>query len=221
MKNLEISARTVEEAIQEALNQLGLSREKVEITVLKEGKQGLLGLGAEEAKISVRPITSMTTDDKSNISNTAKSVLETLLAKMGINASVLSAKPLAETEEVDSPIAFDIEGEDLGILIGRRGQTLACLQYIVRIITAHQTNSWTPIFIDVEGYKQRHYQSLQTLALNIAKQVKAEMAPFKLEPMSAYERRIVHLTLADNPDVLTRSIGEGENRRVVILPKEQ
>jgi spoIIIJ-associated protein len=222
MKNLEISAKTVEEAIQEALNQLGVRREEIEITVLKEGKHGLLGLGAEEAKIRVKPLVSMT-KGKSDINKKAKRVLETLLAKMGIIASVepTTKLPVEIDKEAAVPIAFDIKGEDLGILIGRRGQTLSCLQHIVRLIIAHQTNAWIPIIIDVEGYKQRHYKSLQTLALNIAEQVKSEGTSFRLEPMSAYERRIVHLTLADHPDVTTQSIGDGEARRVVILPKKQ
>ncbi len=181
-----------------------------------------MGLGTEEVRIRVKPLVSMT-EEKSNIAETAKSVLETLLAKLEITASVEpNTKPFVEGGgEADVPIAFDIKGEDLGILIGRRGQTLACLQYIVRIITASQMKAWTPIVIDVEGYKQRHYESLRTLALRIAEQVKSSRVSFRLEPMSPYERRIIHLTLAEHPDVTTESIGEGEARKVVILPKNQ
>jgi len=161
-------------------------------------------------------------EENSHIADKAKGVLETLLDKMGVNASVIPhSEPFIEQEEepVTSPIAFDIKGEDLGILIGRHGQTLASLQSIVRLITTRQTQSWVPIVIDVEGYKQRRYQSLKTLAWRIAEQVKERKTPFKLEPMPAYERRIVHITLANDPDVTTDSIGEGETRRVVISLK--
>ena len=221
MESLEISAKTVEEAIQRALEQLGVSREEVEVTVIKEGKPGILGLGAEEAKVRVRPLVPMTKKE-SDIAETAKSVLETLLDLMGVKASVeLHTEPFVEEEEAAAPIALDIKGDDLGILIGRRGQSLSCLQYIVRLIITHQRQAWVPIVIDVEGYKQRRYESLRALAWRIAEQVKVMGVPFTLEPMPAYERRIIHLTLANQPDVTTQSVDEGEARKVVILPKEQ
>ena len=125
-----------------------------------------------------------------------------------------------EEEEVAPPIAFDVKGDDLGILIGRRGQTLASLQYIIRLIVGHQTETWIPIDIDVEGYKQRRYKALQILAQRMAEQVEIRGVPFTLEPMPAYERRIIHLTLADHPGVTTESTGMGESRKVVIRPNE-
>lgn len=156
----------------------------------------------------------------SDITEVAKSVLETLITKLGVVASVVpQAKPVAGGEEAATSIDLDIKGEDLGILIGRRGQTLACLQYLVRLIVGYQTEAWVPIIIDVEGYKQRRYEALQALAWRLAEQVKARKVPFTLEPMLAYERRIIHLALADHADVITESIGEGEARRVVIRPK--
>ena len=161
-------------------------------------------------------------EKEGNMIEVAKDVLETLLTMMGVTASVVpQAAPLVDEKEgATAPIAFDIEGDDLGILIGRHGQTLSCLQYIVRLIVAHQTEAWVPITIDVEGYKQRRYEALQALAWRMAEQVKARRVSVTLKPMSAYERRIIHLTLADHPDVTTQSIGEGEARRVVIWPKE-
>ncbi|MFC2017371.1 RNA-binding cell elongation regulator Jag/EloR [Chloroflexota bacterium] len=222
MESLEISGKTVEEAIQRALEQLGIGREEVEVTVLKEGKPGILGLGAEEARIRVRSLVKMP-EKESDIAGVAERVLEALLTMMGVAASIVpQAKPFVGGEEdVAAPIALDIKGDDLGILIGRHGQTLSCLQYIVRLIVGPQTQAWVPISIDVEGYKQRRYEALQALAWRMAEQVKAKGVPFALEPMSAYERRIVHLTLAEHPDVTTQSIGEDEARKVVILPKEQ
>jgi len=161
-------------------------------------------------------------ENRGDIAEAAKGVLEVLLTMMGVVGSVVpQAKPFVEGEEATAPIAFDIKGDDLGILIGRRGQTLSCLQYIVRLIIGHQMKVWEPIIVDVEGYKQRRYEALQALAWRMAEQVKAKGVPFTLEPMSAYERRIIHLALAEHPDVITQSTGEGEARKVVILPKGQ
>ncbi len=162
-------------------------------------------------------------EKENDIAEAVKRVLEALLTRMGVTASIVpQAKPFVEGEEgVIAPIALDIKGDDLGILIGRRGQTLSCLQYIVRLIVGHQTKAWMPIIVDVEGYKQRRYEALRALAWRMAEQVKANGTPFTLEPMPAYERRIVHLALTEHPDVTTQSIGEGEARKVVILPKEQ
>lgn len=221
MESLEIHAKTVGEAVQHALAQLGVSREEVEITVVKEGKSGILGLGAEEAVVRVQRV-GIPAKKETDITEVARSTLERLLALTGVAGSVeLQPQFLTEEEKGSSgAIAFDIKGEDLGILIGRWGQTLSALQYIVRLIVGHQTKSLVPIALDVGGYKQRRYQALQALAERFAEQVKVRGTPFTLRPMSANERRIIHLTLADHPDVTTESIGQGEARRVVILPKE-
>jgi spoIIIJ-associated protein len=157
--------------------------------------------------------------DITRVTEVAKDILETLVTMMGVEASVEPEVKPAVGEETPPSINLDIKGDDLGILIGRRGQTLACLQYIVRLIVGHQTEVWVPIIIDVEGYKQRRYEALRALAWRLAEQVKARGVPFTLEPMLAYERRIIHLALADHSDVTTESIGEGEARRVVIRPK--
>jgi len=193
----------------------------VEVTVVKEGRHGILGLGAEEARVRVRSLVRVP-GEESDIAEAAKEVLETLLARMGVVASVVSqTKPPVEGGEgASSVITLDVTDDDLGILIGRRGQTLSSLQYIVRLIVAHQAKAWVPIVIDVEGYKQRRYGALQALARRMAEQVKVKGRPFALEPMPAYERRIIHITLADDPDVITESIGEGEARKVVIMSKE-
>ena len=221
MQNLEIQAKTVEEAIQHALEQLGVTREEVKVTVVREGKTGILGVGAEEAIVRVGPLAAVSRE-KGNIAEIVEDILETLLTRMGIDASVAQAEPFVEGEEGDiAPIAFDISGDDMGILIGRHGQTLAGLQYIVRLMVSHQTKEWLPIVIDVEGYKERRYRTLQTLARNMAEQVKVSGTSFTLEPMSAYERRVVHLALADHTNVTTESIGQGESRKVVISPRGQ
>lgn len=218
MESLEVSAKTVEEAIHLALEQLGVSQKEVAVTVIKEGKAGILGLGSEEAVVRVALLAGVPKTE-GDIPQRAKEVLENIMAAMGVEASVaVKVEPGVEEESTD-PITLDIEGDDLGILIGRRGQTLASLQYIVRLIMAHQMKAWLPITIDVEGYKQRRYQALQDLAWRLAEQVQAKNAPFTLEPMPAYERRIIHLTLAEHPGVSTYSVGAGESRKVVIEPK--
>ena len=193
----------------------------MEVTIVKEAKHGILGLGAEEATVRVQSLVKVP-EEESDIAGIAKGILETLLVRMGVAASVVSqTEPSAEGGQGDSGvITLDVTGDDLGILIGRRGQTLSSLQYIVRLIVAHQEKARVPIVIDVEGYKQRRYGALQALAWRVAEQVKDKGRSFALEPMPAYERRIIHLTLADNPDVITESSGEGEARKVVIMPKK-
>jgi len=192
----------------------------VEVSVVKEGKSGvLLGVGAEEAVVRVTPLTSEKGAEV-DISGKVQSVIEELLDRLDVTASVVSyVPPFAEgTDDTSAPIGFHIKGDDLGILIGWRGQTLSTLQYIVRLIVAQQTKIWQPITIDIEGYKQRRYETLKSLALRIAERVGYGGQPFTLEPMPAYERRIIHLTLADHPGVTTQSIGWGESRKVVIQP---
>ena len=218
-ESMESSASSVEEAIKQALNQLGVTREKVRVTVLDEGKRGVLGLGSEPARVRVELLEPAAGNDDS-LNEVARAVLEALLAGMDIEAAVeTQVQPAVGEGEIAAPIAFDIRGDDLGILIGRRGQTLSCLQFMVRLIVGHQTKTWVPITVDVEGYRLRRSEKLMALAGRLAEQVRTRRSPFTLEPMLAYERRIIHLALADHPDVTTESIGEGEARRVVIRLK--
>jgi len=214
MKELELSAKTVEEAIQTALVELSVTEDQVEVVVLRKGKSGVLGVGAEEARIKV------TLRDQyqknGNVAEVALEVLKTLIDTMGILAEI-NVTHAAGTE---LPVALAIEGDDLGILIGRRGQTLASLQYIVRLIVAEKLKMWFPINVDVAGYKKQRYESLWSLALRLADQVEASGHSITLEPMPADERRIIHLALSDHPDVVTQSDGEGTDRKVAILLKK-
>jgi spoIIIJ-associated protein len=214
MKELEVSGKSVDEAIQTALEQLGVSEDKVEVTVLKKGRSGVLGMGVEEAKIKVR--LKLEPDEKADAVEVAKEVLETLIKLMKITAEVSVLQ--ANTGEL--PVTLNIEGEDLGVLIGRRGQALVSLQYVVRLIVAEKLKVWIPINVDIAGYKKRRYESLQNLALRLAEQVKRSRRLIMLEPMPADERRIIHLALADHPDVTTQSMGEGDMRKVAILLKK-
>jgi len=160
--------------------------------------------------------------NEKDVTETAQDILEKLLELMGVSASVTPVSGFITEGEEGAPagITLDVNGDDMGVLIGRRGQTLACLQYLVRLIIGHQTMEWPPIIIDVEGYKRRRYEALQALASRMAEQVKERGMPFALEPMSAFDRRIIHLALKEHPDVTTQSSGEGEERKVVIIPRE-
>lgn len=150
----------------------------------------------------------------------AREVLERLLRLMDIEAEVTPSEAFSENtgDGVTTSIGLNIEGEDLGILIGRRGQTMGALQHIVRIITAQNMQITIPIVIDVEGYKERRCEGLRALAVRLADQVKTKKIPFAMEPMPAFERRVVHLALADRKDVTTESTGLGMSRKVVIKP---
>jgi spoIIIJ-associated protein len=220
MDVLEVNAKTPEEAIEKALDEMGVSREDVKITILSEGKSGgLFGIGAEDARVRVERIMPDAVP-ANDINVTAAEILQQLIGLLEVDGQVISATyPDESGDQPAASIAFNIEGDDLGILIGRRGQTLAALQYILRLIVGHKTQTWIPIIVDAEGYKERRYEALKSLAIRMADHVKTRGAPFTLEPMPPYERRIVHLALADNPAVFTESIGEGESRKVVIRPK--
>jgi spoIIIJ-associated protein len=163
-----------------------------------------------------------TPESQNEVFKTAKQILEELLALMDLSGTVMPSDEFTTTDENGnfSSIGLNIEGEDLGILIGRRGQTLVSLQYIVRLIISHKIQFQMPIVLDVEGYKQRRCEGLRLLANKLADQVKTRKEPFTMEPMPAFERRIIHLALADHPDVVTESIGVGEARKVVITPKK-
>jgi spoIIIJ-associated protein len=209
----------VEEATRIALLQLGVAREEVDIVVLKKGKSGVLGVGAEDAKIKV-----VLLDDEeqqpgavSDAAGTARQVLSDILRAMGIQATV----DVSGSGDDGVPVTLNIEGDDLGVLIGRRGQALSSLQYLVRLIVAEKLKKWISVNVDVDWYKKRHYESLKKLTLRLAEQVARRRRPITMEPMPPDERRIVHITLADDPDVMTQSTGEGDGRRVVIQARKK
>jgi spoIIIJ-associated protein len=152
----------------------------------------------------------------------AKEIVRELLTHMGVEADVLAVdNPSTMTlDEEDPPTIFiDILGHDLGMLIGRRGDHLSQLQYLVNLIANRRLDTWTRVVIDVEGYRTRREESLVGLAERVARQVTRSRRPIMLEPMPPNERRIVHLTLRSNPDVMTESTGEGNLRRVTVQPR--
>lgn len=215
-RSVEASGNTIEEATEKALAQLGASREEVEIQILSQGGRRLLGLGTQEARVRV---TLRPPKPEEEVTLVANEVLERLLAGMGIEAQV-RLRP-TDLSEGPNPIVLDITGENLGILIGRRGETLLALQYITRLIVNRRLHQWAEIIVDVEGYKKRRESSLTQLALRMADRATLLGKAVSLEPMPAHERRIIHLALRDHEKVTTESVGEGDLRKVVIFPRER
>jgi len=208
MDELEITADTVEEATEEAERRLGMKRDQFEVEVVSEGKSGILGIGTEEAVIKVKPLP----PPEGDLVEIAKEILNKLLDLLEVTAEV-------EVLPDQIPVTFNITGDDLGILIGRHGQTVASLEYIAKLIVAGRLADWQPFSIDVGGYRERRRSSLEELALHLAEQVKLGQRAITLESMPARERRIIHLALAEHPEVVTHSVGVGEDRKVVISPK--
>lgn len=214
----EFSAKTVDQAIEKGLAELGLAREAVQVQVVREGSRGILGIGGEDTLVRLTPIAVSESASKSDDTGAmASEVLETLLAKMGLKARV-EASP---DDASDSPNAFvlNLLGDDLGVLIGRRGETLRDLEYVTRLMVAQKTSKQAKLSVDVEGYRTRRERVLRELAKRMAARVEDSRQPITLEAMPPNERRIIHLALRDHPTVRTNSIGEGEHRRVMILNK--
>jgi spoIIIJ-associated protein len=155
-----------------------------------------------------------------DVTKVAIEILERLLTLMHIDARVTSRPPVTPGDGVGMVTAvLDVHGDDLGMLIGRRGETLAALQYVVNLMLQRRLHSRVMVGIDVGGYRRRREESLRNLANRLADRVRATGQSITMEPMPPNERRIVHIALQDNPNVLTVSIGEGEGRKVAITPR--
>jgi len=189
------------------------------VIVLTKGRSGFLGLGAEEAMVRVRKLPSK--EEERSLVILAEEILRKLLSLMKVPASIgVQESSLSQGVGGHSPVTLNITGEDLGILIGRRGQTLSSLQYLLYLMLGHQMKARVPLVIDVEGYRERRVEALRRLALHMAEQVSATGQSVTMEPMPASERRIIHLALQDYSGVTTESIGQGESRRVNILSQK-
>ncbi len=226
VESVDASGKTVEEAIEKALAEIGLERTQVEVEIVREGRAGILGIGGEDARVIVRAKSQASTvDERPRLEETeddiafAVEVLKKLLDLMNIDASVRVRQPetLGDGAAIVKTV-LDISGDDLGILIGRRGDTLSSLQYLVNLIVGRKLKARASFGVDVAGYRRRREQSLRSLAEHMAERVRATHQMVTLEPMPPNERRIVHLALAQDETVITESIGEGENRKVVIRP---
>jgi spoIIIJ-associated protein len=224
-RSVEVSGRTVDEAIDKGLEELGADLDQVETEVLSQGSRGILGLGAEQARVRVTLIEAPaypteeaaeeSWEAREEVSEVAVEVLGDLLRHMGIRATVVVREP---SDDRSMPVVLDVQGDDLGILIGRQGDTLRDLQYITRLIASRKLQRWVNVVVDVAGYKKRRERVLTELAERMAERVIADGRPLSLEPMPAHERRIVHIALRDHEQVTTESTGEGQRRKVVISP---
>ena len=207
------SARSVEEAEELALKELGVDRNEVEVEVLSRGKAGFLGIGAEQARVRVTKIAEGS--PSGNSASLAIDVINKTLSAAGVN--VVSTVRSAYDPDVRGPI-IDINGDDSGLLIGRRGQTLQALQFLVNLMVRNQNGEDVRVAIDVEGYRQRREATLKDMANKVASRAIQTGRNIVLEPMSASDRRIIHMALSDNPSVSTESVGFGEDRKVTIFP---
>ncbi len=273
---VDITASTVEEAIDTGLEMLGLTRSQAEVEILAHPRAKILGFGGRDALVrikkqgfvvpepveekkeepkpaspaptaepkkqapkpvakaeptpkkapeaapaAVKPADQGDLSEDDQVVAVAIEVVTELLEKMRIQAEV-SAHFVEPEDELDEKLLWvDVEGNDLSILIGRRSETLNALQYISSLIINKQMGKLIPLMIDVQGYRDRRTNQIKGLALRMAEQCVKQNRRQMLEPMSAHERRIVHLALRNHPDVYTESVGEGSSRKVTILPKNK
>ena len=202
---VEASGRTVGEAIEQGLASLGLDRSRVEVEVLDEGSRGLLGLGGREARVRLTV--------RSSTAGTADAVVRKILSLMGISADV-------KAEEGPESIRVNLEGADVGPLIGKHGQTLGALETLLALMVGRKTGAPVRVELDAEGYRERRQASLEDLARRTAERAARQGREIALTPMGPRDRRIVHVVLQDHPLVSTVSRGERDMRRVVIMPKD-
>ena len=206
MEFIEISAKTVADAVTLACQQLAITSEKLEYEVVDEGKAGILGFGAKPAIIKARV--------KATLEDSVKFFLNDVFAAMNIEVVVN-----VEYDEKERNMNIDLAGEDMGMLIGKRGQTLDSLQYLVSLVVNKETEEYVRVKVDTENYRERRKATLENLAKNMAHKVKRIRRSVSLEPMNPYERRIIHAALQDDKYVTTHSEGDEPYRRVVITPK--
>ncbi len=245
---IEAIGLTVEDAIARGLDALNARREQVIVEVIDQGGRAAPGQRPREARVrltlkpeppepvppqpahplqpaqaeSAAPLAP--SGQEEDLLRLAQSTLQEILSKLRIRGRVQARYAQAadeEDEEEGVPIVLDIRGDDLGVLIGRRGETLAALQYLTRLIVSNKVNGNVNLVVDVESYKARREQQLRQLALRMAERVATTRKPVALEPMPPYERRIIHLALRDHPVVTTESVGRDEERKVTIILKSR
>ena len=201
------TGKTVDEAVEEALKALKISREDAEIEVIEEGSRGFLGMfGAKEAVVKVKK--------KFDPEKTAKTFLKEMFISMGLIVNI-------DTTLKEKQLEIKISGDDMGIIIGKRGQTLDAIQYLVNLVVNKGTAPYISVTLDTENYRERRKETLESLAFNLAKKVKHTGKNVVLEPMNPYERRIIHSALQNDRYVTTYSEGDEPYRNVVIALKEK
>lgn len=207
MEFIEVSAKTVADAITEACQKLEVTSDKLEYVVVEEGSSGFLGIGSKPAVIKAKT--------KSSIADIAKDFLKDVFAAMNMVVAVD-----VKYDEDNKNLDVDLSGDEMGVLIGKRGQTLDSIQYLLSLVVNKESEEYIRVKVDTEDYRKRRKETLENLAKNIAYKVKRTKRPVSLEPMNPYERRIIHSALQNDKYVTTHSEGEEPFRRVVVTLKK-
>ncbi len=207
MDFIEVSAKTVNDAITEACQRLTVTSDKLEYEVVEEGSSGFLGIGSKPAVIKARV--------KCSVEDKAKDFLKEVFDAMNL-AVIIDVK----YDEAENSMDIDLSGDEMGVLIGKRGQTLDSLQYLVSLVVNKDMDNYIRVKVDTENYRQRRKETLENLAKNISYKVKRTKRPVSLEPMNPYERRIIHSALQNDKYVTTHSEGEEPYRHVVVVLKK-
>lgn len=203
----EISGKTVDEAVTVAMLELGTAIENMEYEVIEKETSGFLGMFGKPARIRARV--------KVTVEGSTKKFLEDVIRAMGVEA-----KAIVNYDQENSTIEINIDGDEMGVLIGKRGQTLDSLQYLISLVVNKNSENYIKVKLDTENYRARRKETLENLAKNIAYKVKRTRKPVSLEPMNPYERRIIHSALQNDKFVETYSEGEEPYRKVVINVKK-
>lgn len=203
----EFSAKTVDEAVTQACIELGTTSDQIEYEVIDKGSSGFLGIGSKDAVIKVRK--------KFSVEGNVREFLGSVFKAMNMEVEVL-----INVNEEDHVIDIELKGEDMGILIGKRGQTLDSLQYLINLAVNKQSEEYYKVKLDTEDYRKRRKETLENLAKNIAYKVKRTKRSVSLEPMNPFERRIIHSALQNDRYVTTHSEGDEPNRYVVVTLKK-
>ena len=207
MEYIEISAKTVDDAITEAVIKLGTTHDNIEYEVIEKGSAGFLGIAKKDAVIKVRK--------KNSVEDNIREFLDKVFHAMNLEVEILMEK-----EEDSNVINVELKGDDMGVLIGKRGQTLDSLQYLTNLAVNKNSEEYIKVKIDTEDYRKRRKETLENLAKNIAYKVKRTKRPVSLEPMNPFERRVIHSALQNDKFVTTFSEGEEPYRHVVVALKK-
>ena len=207
MDFIEVSAKNVDDAITEASIQLGTTSDNIEYEVVEKGSTGFLGIGSKNAVIKARK--------KFSLEGNVRNFLDSVFSAMNMEVEVL-----IKIDEDEHSIDVELKGDDMGILIGKRGQTLDSLQYLTNLAVNKHSENYYKVKIDTEDYRKRRKETLENLAKNIAYKVKRTKRSVSLEPMNPFERRIIHSALQNDRYVTTHSEGDEPYRHVVVTLKK-
>jgi spoIIIJ-associated protein len=208
MEFIEVSGKTVDDALTEASIQLGTTSDQIEYEVIDKGSAGFLGIGSKNAVIKARKIMNLSVEDQ------VKSFLYDVFHAMDMEVEILT-----KVDENEKLVDVELKGDEMGVLIGKRGQTLDSLQYLTNLAVNKHSENYYKIKIDTEDYRKRRKETLENLAKNVAYKVKRSKRPVSLEPMNPFERRVIHSTLQNDKYVTTHSEGEEPYRYVVVTLK--